>query len=82
MRLLEKSLDSGMVWKVLEGFARFCKALGRFERLREALGGFGYVVRFLEALDGFVMLWEALALEGFGGLLKSLGRLRKALASA
>ena len=27
----------------------------------------------LEALDGFVMLWEALALEGIGKGLKSLG---------
>ena len=60
-----------MVWKALEGsagFARFCMALGGFERLREALGGF---VR---------LLWEALALEGFGKLLKSLGRLWQALA--
>ena len=46
--------------------------LRRFERLCEVL----------EALDSFVMLWEALALEGFGKLLKSLGRLWKALASA
>ena len=65
-----------MVWKALEGsagFARFCMALGGFERLREALGRFG-------ALEGFVMFWEALALEGFGKLLKSLGRLWEALA--
>ena len=32
----------------------------------------------LEALDGFVMFWEASALEGFRKLLKSLGRLREA----
>ena len=32
------------------------------------------------ALDGFVMLWEALALEGFGKLLKSLGGLWEAVA--
>ena len=34
----------------------------------------------LQALSGFVMLWEALALEGFGKLLKSLGRPWEALA--
>ena len=32
------------------------------------------------ALDGFVMFWEALALEGFGKLLKNLGRRWEALA--
>ena len=72
-----------MVWKVLEGsagFARFCKALGGFERLREALGRFGTFFEVLEALDGFVMFWEALALEGFGKLLKSLGGLWEAVA--
>ena len=72
-----------MVWKALEGsagFARFCKALGGFERLREALGRFGTFCEVLEALDSFVMFWEALALEGFGKLLKSLGRLWDALA--
>ena len=72
-----------MVWKALEGsagFARFCEALGGFERLREALGGFGTPCEVLEALDGFVMFWEALALEGFGKLLKSLGRRWEALA--
>ena len=53
-----------------------------FERLREALGGFGKFCEVLKALDGFVMLWDALALEGFGKLLKSLGRLWEALASA
>ena len=50
-----------MVWKGLEGsagFARFC-AMGSFERLREALGGFGIFCEVLEALDGFVMFWEA-----------------------
>ena len=52
------------------GFARFCEAMGSFERLWEVL----------EALDGFVMLWEALALEGFGKLLKSLGGLWEAVA--
>ena len=31
-------------------------------------------------LDGFAMFWEALALEGFGKLLKSLGRRWEALA--
>ena len=34
----------------------------------------------LEALDGFVMFWEALALEGFEKLLKSLGGLLEAVA--
>lgn len=70
-----------MVWKALEGsagFARFCKASGGFERLREALGGFGIFCQV--ALDGFVMFWEALALEGFRKLLKSLGRRWDALA--
>ena len=55
-----------MVWRVLEGsagFARFCEAMVSFERLWKVL----------EALDGFVMLWESLALEGFRKLLKSLG---------
>ena len=72
-----------MVWKALEGsagFARFCEALGGFERLRKALGGFGTPCEVLDALDGFVMLWEALALEGFGKLLKSLGELWEAVA--
>ena len=72
-----------MVWKALEGsagFARFCKALGGLERLREALGRFGMLREVLEALDGFVVFWEALALESFGKLLKSLGRLWEALA--
>ena len=67
-----------MVWKAMEG--SFCEALGGFERLREALGGFGTPCEVLEALDGFVMFWEALALEGFGKLLKSLGMLWEALA--
>ena len=72
-----------MVWKVLEGsagFARFCEAMGSFERLREALGGFGILCEVLEALSGFVMFWEALALEGFGKLLKSRGGLWEAVA--
>ena len=72
-----------MVWKALEGsagFARFCKALCGFERLREALGRFGTFCEVLEALDSFVMFWEALALEGFGKLLKSLGTLWEVLA--
>ena len=76
MRLLEVLEVFGMVWKVLEGFAGFggfCEAMGSFERLWEALGGF-------IDLDGFVMLWEALALEGFGKLLKSLGGLWEAVA--
>ena len=58
-----------MVWKASEGsagFAGFCKALGGFERLREALGGFGMLCEVLEALDGFVMFWEALALKALG----------------
>ena len=59
-------------WKALQGFARFCEAMCSFERLCEVL----------DALDGFVMLWEALALEGFGKLLKSLGKLWEAVASA
>ena len=53
-----------------------------FERLWEALGRFGTLCEFLEALEGFVMFWEALALEGFGKLLKSLRGLWEALASA
>ena len=72
-----------MVWEALgasAGFARFCEALGGFARLRKALGGFGRRCVVLEALDGFVMLWEAFALEGFGKLLKSFGRLWEALA--
>jgi len=44
------------------------------------LRGFGRPCEVLEALDGFVMLWEALALESFGKLLKSLERLWEALA--
>ena len=71
------------VWNVLEGFAgfaRFCEALVGFENLQEALGRFGTLCEVLEALDGFVMFWEALALEGFGTLLKSLGGLWEAVA--
>ena len=74
-RLWEVLEVFGMVWKVLEGFAGFggfCEAMGSFERRGEAVGGF----------IGFVMLWEALALESFGKLLKSLGRLWEAVASA
>ena len=74
-----------MVWKALEGFAgfaRFCMALGGFERLRQALGSFGTLCEVLEALDGFVMFWEALALEGFGKLLRSLGKLWEVVPSA
>ena len=44
------------------------------------LSGFGRLCEVLEVLDGFVMLWEALALEGFGKLLKSLGGLWEAVA--
>ena len=44
------------------------------------LRGFGTLCKVLEALDGFVMFWEALALGGFGRLLKSLGSLWEALA--
>ena len=44
--------------------------------------GFGIFCKDLDALDGFVMLWEALALEGFGKLLKCLGRFWEAVASA
>ena len=47
---------------------------------RKAWRGFGRFGEVLEALDGFVMLWEALALEGFGKLLKSLGVLWEAVA--
>ena len=53
------------------GFAGFCEAMGSFERLGEALGGFGILCEVLEILDG--LLWEALGLEGFGKVLKSLG---------
>ena len=60
-------------WKVLQ-------ALRGFVRLWAVLSGFERNCEVLKALDGFVMLWEALALEGFGKLLKSLGRLWKALA--
>ena len=63
-----------MGWKALEG--SFCQALGGFETSR----GFGTPCEVLEALDGFVMFWEALALEGFGKLLKSLGGLWEAVA--
>ena len=45
------------------------------------LGGFGIFREVLKVLDGFVMLWEALALEGFGKLLKSLRGLWEALVS-
>ena len=76
-----KSLGgSGMVWKALEGsagFARFFEALGG---LKKASRGFGTLCEVLETLDDFVMFWEALALESFGKLLKSLGRLWEALA--
>ena len=78
----------GSLWEALGWFARLsknwkarfvrlwvCEALGGFERLREALGGFGMPCEVLQALDGFVMFWEASALEGFGKLLKSLGTL-------
>ena len=51
-----------------------------FEKLRDALGGFGILCEVLEALDGSVMLWEALALESFGKLLTSLRRLEEAVA--
>ena len=50
-----------MVWKTLEGsagFARFCKALGSFERRREGLvRGIGSL---WEALGSFMRLWKAL----------------------
>ena len=54
-----------MVWKALEGsagFARFCEALGCFENLHEALGGFGTLCEVLEALScfGSLWLWKAL----------------------
>ena len=45
--------------------------------LPEALQGF---VRFLGVLEVFGMVWKALALEGFGKLLKSLGGLWEAVA--
>ena len=64
-----------MVWKVLEGsagIARFWETMGSFERLGEVW----------EALEGFVMLWEAMALEGFGKFMKSLGSFWEAVASA
>ena len=44
------------------------------------MGRFGTLREVFEALDGFVMFWEALALEGFGKLLKSLGGLWEAVA--
>ena len=49
-------------------------------RLWAVLSGFERNCEVLKALDGFVMLWEALALEGFGKLLKSLGKLWEAVA--
>ena len=61
------------------GFAGFCEAMGSFESLGEALGGFGRFFRLWMALSCF---GEALALEGFGKLLKSLGVLWEAAASA
>ena len=39
------------------------------------LKGFERFCAASKPLDGFVMLWEALALDGFGKLLKRLGRL-------
>ena len=68
--------------KALRGFGRYWKSLGGFGMVWKALEGFAGFGRFCEALDGFVMLWEALALEGFGKILKSLGRLWEAVASA
>ena len=44
-------------------------------KLWAVLRGVDRLWEVLQTLDGFVMLWEALALEGFGKLLKSLGRL-------
>ena len=84
-RYWKSSGGSGMLLEALEGFAgfaRFCEVLGGFERRREVLESFGRLCEVLEALDGFVMLWEALALEGFGKPLKSLGGLWEAVASA
>ena len=52
------------------GFGGFCEAMGSFERRGEALGGF---------ID-FGSLCHALALEGVGKLLKSLGGLWEAVA--
>ena len=63
----------GRFLKGLQAF--FCEAMGSFERLGEALGGF-------IGLDGFVMFWRALALECFWKVLKSLGGLWEAVASA
>ena len=78
VRLLEVLEVFGMVWKVLEGFAGF----GGFVRLCAVLRGVDRFWEVLQTLDGFVMLWEALALEGFGKLLKSLGGLWEAVAWA
>ena len=50
-------------------------------RLSAVLKSLGRLWEVLEALDGFVILWEALALEGFGKLLKSLGGLCEIVAS-
>ena len=50
-------------------------------RLWAVLRGLERLWEVLYALDGFVMLSEALALEDFGKLLKSLGGLREAVAS-
>ena len=52
------------------GFVRLWAVLTGVERLWEVL----------EALDGFVMLWEVLTLENFGKLLKSFGGLWEAVA--
>ena len=49
-------------------------------RLWAVLRGVERLWEVSETLDGFVMIWEALALEGFGKLLKSLGGLWEAVA--
>ena len=61
------------------GFAGFCEAMDSFERFRKALGGFGRFYRLWMALSCF---GGALALAGFGKVLKSLFGLWEAVASA
>ena len=78
LRLCKALVGFWWYWKSLGWFERFWKArqaLRGFVRLLAVLKGLEMLCEVLEALDGFVMLWEALALEGFGKLLKSFGRL-------
>ena len=51
----------GRFWKALQALGGFCEAMGSFERLWEALGGFidfGWLCHALGGF-GFGRLWEA-----------------------